>query len=137
MKKRPLVGIGTIIRNENKVLFLKRKGAHGKGSWAFIGGHWEFGETPEEGASREVKEEIDINVKNPKAVYFTNDYFPKEQKHYITIYVVADYAGDKININEPQYVEKVGWYKWGKYPKPIFIPLQNLFKTDFNPFNYK
>jgi 8-oxo-dGTP diphosphatase len=134
MANTPKVGVGTIIRNKNKVLLLKRKNSHGEGTWAFIGGHLEFNETPEECARREVLEEINIRINNPLATTFTNDIFPKEKKHYVTIFVVADHSGDKIRINEPDKIEAVKWFEWGKFPSPLFIPLKNLLKKNFNPF---
>jgi 8-oxo-dGTP diphosphatase len=134
MAKIPRVGIGTIIMHNNKVLLLKRKGSHGSGTWAFIGGHLEFKETPEEGAAREAFEEIGIKIKNPRAVAFTNDFFPKEKKHYITLYVIADFKGDKITIKEPEKIEAVEWFSWNKFPSPLFVPLKNLRKENFNPF---
>ncbi|OGM59211.1 DNA mismatch repair protein MutT [Candidatus Woesebacteria bacterium RIFCSPLOWO2_01_FULL_37_19] len=137
MGKVPRVGIGVIILKSKKVLLLKRKNAHGSGSWAFVGGHLEYGETPEEGASREVSEEIGLNIKNPKAVAFTNDFFPKEKKHYITIFVVTKYDGSKFTINEPDKIEAVEWFEWGKFPNPLFTPVANLIKKGFNPLKIK
>lgn len=134
MENLPKVGIGTIITKGKKVLLLKRKGSHGEGTWAFVGGHLEFGETPEACAKREVFEEIGIKIKNPKAVAFTNDLFPKENKHYITIYVLADCGSEKIKIKEPEKIEALEWFSWGKFPSPLFTPLINLRKTNFNPF---
>jgi 8-oxo-dGTP diphosphatase len=134
MDRIPRVGVGVIIKNGDKVLLLKRKGSHGDGTWAFIGGHLEFGETPEECAFRETLEEIGIKIKNPKAITFTNDFFPTEDKHYITLYVVADYAGDKVEIKEPNKITSVAWFEWNKFPENLFISSKNLVETGFNPF---
>jgi len=133
MPKVPRVGIGVIIVNNRKILMLKRKNSHGDGSWAFIGGHLEYGETPEEGATREVLEEIGLKIKNPKAVTFTNDFFPKEKKQYITIFVITKYDGSKFTINEPDKIEALEWFEWGKFPSPLFTPVENLIKSDFKP----
>ena len=42
---RPKVGISVVLKYKNKVLVGKRKGSHGDGTWAFPGGHLEYGET--------------------------------------------------------------------------------------------
>ena len=134
MSKVPRVGIGVIIKMGRKVLLLKRKGAHGEGTWAFFGGHLKFNESLEEGAKREVEEETGVLIKNIRAATFTNDIFPKEKKHYITLFVIADFAGGTLPIKETQYVEKLEWFMWGKFPKPLFTPVANLIKKGFNPF---
>ena len=79
MTKIPRVGIGTIIRYKNKVLLLKRRGAHGDGTWAFIGGHLEFNETPEEGAIRETFEEIGIKIKTRVQLPSQTTFFPRKK----------------------------------------------------------
>ena len=43
-QKHPKVGVGVIVRKGDKFLLGKRQGAHGEGTWAFAGGHLEFGE---------------------------------------------------------------------------------------------
>lgn len=135
MQNIPRVGVGVIILDGKKVLLLKRKNAHGDGTWAFIGGHLEFGESPEECAKREVSEEIGLKIKNPKAVAFTNDLFPKENKHYITIFVITKFDGSKFTIKEPDKIEALEWFTWGKLPKTLFTPVANLLNTGFDPRN--
>ena len=44
----PRVGVAVIVERNRQVLLVKRKNAHGAGTWAVPGGHLEFGETPEE-----------------------------------------------------------------------------------------
>ncbi|MBI4157475.1 NUDIX domain-containing protein, partial [Candidatus Woesebacteria bacterium] len=80
MEKIPRIGVGVIIKKRGKVLLIKRKNSHGDGTWAFVGGHLEFGETPAECAKREVFEEVGIKIKNVKTTVFTNDFFKKEKK---------------------------------------------------------
>lgn len=95
MENRPKVGLGVIVKKDGKVLFGKRKNAHGDGSWCMPGGHLEFNESWEECAARETMEETGLKIKNIRFVTATNDIFFVEEKHYITIYMVADYeSGD-------------------------------------------
>ena len=134
MPKIPRVGLGVIIIKENKVLLGKRKNAHGEGDWCFPGGHLEFGEKWEKCAKRETREETGIEIKNIRFGAVTNDIFKKEKKHYITIYVVADYRSGRVIIGEPEKSEEWKWFNWDNLPKLLFLPIRNLRKQKFNPF---
>jgi 8-oxo-dGTP diphosphatase len=136
MENRPKVGIGVFIIKDGKVLLGKRKNAHGAGAWAFPGGHLEFGESWEDCAKREISEEIGITIKNIRFGAVTNDIFEKEEKHYITIFLLADYDAGEVQILEPEKCEKWKWFEWkeSKLPTPLFIPIQNLLKQGYSPF---
>lgn len=42
---RPSIGVGVIVRNNDRVLIGRRKNSHGVDTWGFPGGHLEFGES--------------------------------------------------------------------------------------------
>jgi 8-oxo-dGTP diphosphatase len=135
MKTKPQVrvGIGVFvykrIGEHRRFLMGLRKGSHGAGEWSLPGGHLEFKESMEHCAKREVMEEAGVRIKNIFPLdYYTNDIFEKENKHYITIYFGADYAGGKVRIMEPDKCDKWEWFTWDKLPYPIFLPIQNLKK---------
>ena len=134
-KKFPRVGVGVIVRKDGKILLGKRKGAHGEGSWSFPGGHFEFNEEIAVCAQREVMEEAGITIKIICALTFTNDFFEKEGRHYVTLYVLSDYAGGEVKIMEPDKCEEWRWVNWETLPQPLFIPIQNLLKQKINPFD--
>ena len=133
--ERPRVGIGVIVLKGNKVPLHKRRGSHGEGSWCLPGGHLEFNESFEDCATREVLEETGMKIKNIRLGTVTNDIFPKENKHYVTIYILADYDSGDLIIGEPEKCEKCDWFEWGKFPEPLFIPLENLLKQGYNPLD--
>lgn len=112
------------------------KNSHGDGFWGFPGGHLEFNEIIEDCAIRETKEETGINIINIKKAYFTNDIFTKENKHYVTLFIVSDYDSGEIQIMEPEKCDGWDWFDWDNLPKPLFIPIENLLKENFNPFDY-
>jgi len=130
------VGVGVLILKDGKVLLGKRKGDLGQETWGLPGGHLEFGEEIEDCAKREVLEEAGIQVKNIRLGPTTNDIFKEVQKHYITLFVLADYASGEVSIMEPDKMSEWGWFKWGEdtLPHPLFLPVQNLLKQGFNPF---
>jgi 8-oxo-dGTP diphosphatase len=134
MDNRPKIGVGVIVIKDKKVLLGKRKNAHGEGSWCFPGGHLEFSEGIKDCAVREVKEETGIEIKNIRMGTFTNDIFEKEEKHYVTLFVLSDYSSGEVKVMEPEKCEKWGWFEWDKLPQPLFLPVQNLIKQNYHPF---
>ncbi len=133
--KRPKVGVGVIVVKDGKALLGKRKNAHGEGSWSFPGGHLEFNESWEDCASRETMEETGIAIKNIRFGAATNDIFQSEGKHYITIFMLADYDSGEVKVMEPEKCERWEWFKWDNFPQPLFIPVQNLRKRNYNPLS--
>jgi 8-oxo-dGTP diphosphatase len=132
--KIPRVGISVIIKKDNKVLLGKRKGSHGDGTWAFPGGHLEFKEKVFDCAHREIAEEVGIKINNLKYGPYTEDYFEKEDKHYITIFVISDYLSGEVQNLEPDRCESWEWFDWDKMPDDLFLSIVHLKTTKFNPF---
>jgi 8-oxo-dGTP diphosphatase len=133
-EERPKIGVGVCIIKDGKVLFGKRKNAHGQGDWCFPGGHLELNENIEDCARREVLEETGLSIKNIRFGPYTNDIFEKEGKHYVTLFVAADYDSGELKLMEPEKCEKWEWFDWEELPQPLFLPLQNLLKIKYNPF---
>ena len=133
MEKQVQVGIAVIIRKEGKVLLGERKGAHGEGTWAFPGGHLEFGETILECSSREVREECGVEIDGLQFGSFTEDVFG-EEKHYITMFMIADYLSGEPQILEPNKCSDWQWFNWESLPENVFLPIKHLQKKTFNPF---
>ena len=131
---RPKAGGGVIVMKDKKVLLMKRKGVLGVGTWNFPGGHLEFNETVEECARREVREEAGIEITSICRGPWTNDIFRKEKRHYITLFMVAEYQSGEVKIMEPDKCNDWSWFEWGKLPKPLFLPFRNLLKLGFDPF---
>ncbi len=134
LEQRPKVGIGVVVMEDGKVLLGKRKNSHGEGSWCFPGGHLEFNESWEDCARREVTEETGINVKDIRFGTTTNDIFEKERKHYITIFMLCNYDSGQVKVMEQEKCQQWDWFSWDNLPEPLFIPIQNLLKRNYNPF---
>ena len=87
MNQPPKVGVAIIITKDDQVLLMKRKGHHGIGTWSTPGGHLDFGESPEQCAAREAKEEVGLDVVDIRFRAITNDLFETTGRHYITIWM--------------------------------------------------
>ena len=131
MEKQARVGIGVFIFKNGKFLMGKRMGSHGAGTWSVPGGHLEFGESFADTAKREVLEETGLTISNIRFGAVTNDYFSKEDKHYVTIWVLSDYESGTATILEPgKYVDQ-DWVDFDTLPSPLFLPWENLLQSEF------
>jgi len=133
MDQYPKVGVATIISKDDQVLLMKRKGLHGIGTWSTPGGHLDFGETPEQCAAREAKEEVGLDVVDIRFRAVTNDLFETTGRHYITIWMAGESILGEPTIAAEDEVEEIGWYAWDALPKPLFLPLENLLKENSYP----
>ena len=134
MEKIPRIGVGVLIKKGDKVLLGKRKNAHGTGSWCAPGGHLEFMETVDDCARRETMEECGLTITNLQKSLYTEDFFREEDKHYLTMVVVADWESGEPELREPHKCEEWGWFSWDALPEPLFLPLKNHIEQGFTPF---
>lgn len=122
----PRVGVACIVEREGKILLGKRKGSHGAGTWAFPGGHLEFGESVESCAKRELLEETGISPLSLRQGSWVENVMEEGKKHYITIFVLVDqFIGDP-EVLEPNKCEGWEWFSWDALPKPLFAPIESL-----------
>jgi len=125
------IGIGVFVFKNGEFLMGRRRNAHGDGTWSIPGGHLEFGESFEDTAKREVLEETGLVIKNIRFGAVTNDHFTTDDKHYVTIWMVSDWASGKERITEPDKFVKLEWRKFNDLPKPLFLPWKQLLKSRF------
>ena len=132
---KPRVGIAAIVLKNDEVLLGKRKGTHGAGTWSFPGGKLDLWENPRDCARRETKEEagLDIEVIAHNPVAITNDLFFQDGKHYLTLYYRARYVSGEPRVMEPERCEEWKWFKWGYLPNNLFLCVDNLIKSGYNP----
>jgi len=129
MNKRPSTGVSIILINKNTILLGLRKGSHGNNTWGMPGGHIEWKESFHECAKREIEEELGVPIScKQKPFYVTNDYFKKEDKHYVTVFIVAQIQKGVIQNKEPDKCLEWKWFNYTKLPENLFLPVKNLIK---------
>lgn len=128
--QRPQVGVGIMIIKDGKILLGKRRGTHGAGEYAGVGGHIENMESFEDCALREMAEEIGphITIKNLRLLCVTNlrKYAPK---HYVDIGMVAEWVSGEPKVMEPHRIEAWEWFDMANVPKPIFGSIANYIEA--------
>lgn len=129
--RNPLVGVGVFIVRQGLVLLGLRKGSHGSGTWALVGGHLEFGESVEQCAKREVLEETGLEIQDLLHGTFSNDIF--EGKHYVTLFVVARCEAGEPRVLEPEKCVEWKWFRWSELPEPLFQPLASILGAGYVP----
>lgn len=126
-QKRPVIGVSVILIHKKNLLLGLRKGSHGADTWGMPGGHIEWGESFYDCAKREIKEELGVGIDcNSSPFYVTNDFFKKENKHYVTVFVVAYIQEEKIKNNEPEKCSEWRWVNYLELPQNLFLPVKNL-----------
>lgn len=97
--QQPVVAVGAIVFDDNRVLLVRRGQAPSQDLWAIPGGRVKLGETLQEAAEREILEETGIRIKARDPVY-TFDYIERDgasrpRYHYVIIDLIADFIGGK------------------------------------------
>jgi 8-oxo-dGTP diphosphatase len=118
-EREPKVGVGVLIFKDGKILLGARKSSHGAGEFAGPGGHLEFGETFEECAMRETREETGIEITNLRVICLSN-LLMWEGKHYVDIGIVADWKSGEPQLCEPEKCDGWDWYDSEKLPPTAF-----------------
>ena len=122
----PRVGVGVVIRRGSEVLLLRRKGVHGHGTWSTPGGHLEAGEAPEECAVREVREETGVEIHKVRFLGITNDVFEAEGRHYITLWMEAEYRAGTASVLAEHEMSETRWWSADSLPSDLFLSLRHL-----------
>ena len=119
---QPQVAVGAIVFKDDKVLLVLRANPPAKEQWAIPGGRVELGETLQEAAEREIKEETGIIIRAREPV-FTFDVIDRDDAERVQFhYVIVDLAADYIS-GEPQPGDDALGARWISPEKLNTLPV--------------
>lgn len=126
---RPILGVGAIIVQRNRVLLVERARSPLKGYWSLPGGVLETGELLEDGIKREVLEETGLTVKPVRIVEIferiLRDARGVAEYHYVLIDYLCRVTGGKLapadDVSRAEWVARNGLsrYKITEGTRPV------------------
>lgn len=108
MKRVDVVYVYLADEKEEKVLMVKNTGANGS-YFTLPGGAVEKGETLEEAAIREAKEETGLDVSIGGILSISEKFFEERNHHAVFFTFVGKLAGGDLAIAFPEEIEEVVW----------------------------
>ena len=113
---RPLVGAGAVVHRRGLVLLVRRRNPPNEGRWAIPGGLVELGETVQDAAIREIKEETGLTVRIEGLLDVQTDLHTDERSRIEYHYVLVDYlarpVSGRLRLNSES--SDSGWFTRGQ-----------------------
>ncbi len=111
--KGPRLTVDVIVTGKEGVLLVKRKNEPYKGKWALVGGFVNYGETVEQAAIRECKEETGLDIELEKLVGVYSDPNRDPRGHVVSVCFLAREKGGILKSGtdaaDARFFKKIPW----------------------------
>ncbi len=124
----PVRVAGVILYREGTALLQHRDDRPGlpyAGWWAVFGGHVESSETPEEGARREIREELELDLTGPLRLVYHEVAGDRERFFFAA---PLEVPVERLTLREGQGMALLGPDEWDNYP---LVPLHRRILEQF------
>ena len=103
-----------VVNKDNKILLVRHKKGNQR-YWVLPGGRLEYGETFEECAIRELKEETGLDVEVERFLFLSEALAPDRSRHIVNIFIKARVVGGTMKLGDEPVLVGVD-----------FLPLEDL-----------
>ena len=113
--------VAAIIKDNNKIFTTRRGYGEFENMWEFPGGKIELGETKEEALTREIKEELELDIDITK--YLTTVHYDYPNFHLTMHCYICNISGGKLQLNAHNDAK---WTTLEELDKLIWVPADIL-----------
>jgi len=134
-QQRVHCAVAVVVTHTSKVLFGRRRTGDDDFQWQLPGGWLEIGESPQQAARREVREETGLLLRDLHFVGTTSNVF-SAHNHSLSLYFEAECAdADSLVETEQGKCDGWEWRYWADVTDKLFLPLGLLKQTEYRPFS--
>jgi UDPglucose 6-dehydrogenase len=126
----PALAVNVIVEDKRKILLVKRRLEPFKGLWSLPGGYVEYGETAENAAKRELKEECGIDVQLLRIIGVFSSPERHPWKHVIAICYTAKKVGGQVKAGANE--ENANFFKINCIPEKLAFDHAKMMKDYIN-----
>ena len=139
--QRPNFRVSVIIVNEKEEILLVQHKKANRYYWVLPGGRIEYGESFQDCAVRELKEETNLDIRFVSVVFLSEAIAPDRSRHIINIYATGQVLGGELKLGDEPMLADVGYkpiYELEKitlYP-PVGAKIIQAYKEGFKTLTY-
>ena len=119
----PKVAVAAWIRQDIRLLLVRRKGDPLAGFWAMPAGFMEYDEHPEDALRREVLEETGLQVRVEQLLHLFHTPADGGLANIVLVYETSICGGDLLAGDD---ADAVAWFRRNQLPPLAFLPTQAL-----------
>jgi 8-oxo-dGTP diphosphatase len=123
----PRVGVGVMLVRDGRVLMGRRMSGQRPGWWGWIGGHLEFGESLQQCAIREAREEAGIEVGRLRLLCISS--IIVEDQHWVDVEFLGEILSGEPHTAAPDELTEWAWFPIDQLPSPLFEPAELALKS--------
>lgn len=139
--QRPNFRVSMIIVNDKEDILLVQHRKSNRYYWVLPGGRIEYGESFQDCAVRELKEETNLDIKFGHVVFLSEAIAPDKSRHIINIYATGEVLGGELRVGNEAMLADVGYKpileldKITLYP-PVAHEIIEAYKEGFKTMKY-